>query len=417
MKKFEFLLKKSFSEKNLIFFPFKNNDWVAFAPGKSEMILLPDASEKSVNKAINQLKPIKPIKLKPLQRLVLFPTSQCNMTCRYCYAHGGENPKNLDKETAKVAIDYFIKNMTTSYPLFSFHGNGEPSIQHDFLEWAINYIKSKTKFISGMFSIGTNGFMKQKTLNLLIENGFRFSVSYDGLPEIQNFQRPLKNKKNKSNEVVENTLKKIAKSKSFYSISCTLLPQNLQHLTNIVNHVADLGLTNLGLHLVFPRGRAEKIQKKEEDYLNYQALKTVAIEIAKKRKINISFTDILTSHNPRCAFSSLTTMAVTAEGFITGCIEVCDKKSKFFNDLIIGKIDLEKKDVVINHKKVELLSNRLDNMKACTNCVIRNICCGGCPITALDVNKSIFIPDFNNCKITKIEMMDLLYRMAEETFT
>ena len=51
----------------------------------------------------------------PLQTLVLNVTNQCNLSCKYCYEFGEDRvatpegkPKFMSKETARVAVDYWL---------------------------------------------------------------------------------------------------------------------------------------------------------------------------------------------------------------------------------------------------------------------------------------------------------------------
>jgi len=41
--------------------------------------------------------------------MFIFPTTNCNLRCKYCYARGGERKFNINLELAKKGIDFFLK--------------------------------------------------------------------------------------------------------------------------------------------------------------------------------------------------------------------------------------------------------------------------------------------------------------------
>ena len=68
-------------------------------------------------------------------RVTLFPTSDCNLRCVYCYAKAGDEPKYMKWKIARTAIDLVIENAKrkkTKEITINFHGNGEPT-----LAWAL----------------------------------------------------------------------------------------------------------------------------------------------------------------------------------------------------------------------------------------------------------------------------------------
>jgi len=146
--------------------------------------------------------------------VVLFLTNQCNLRCRYCYASSGDYPKKeMSWEVAKAGIDFVLsqvqkrslKDMT-----LGFHGGGEPTMNWNVLTRATDYAHKKSQeynlnlHVSGAF----NGFWSEKICNYIIQNLTEISISFDGLAEVQNRQRPSLGNGD-SFEKVTNTMKRL----------------------------------------------------------------------------------------------------------------------------------------------------------------------------------------------------------------
>jgi biotin synthase-like enzyme len=83
--------------------------------------------------------PFKPTKV------TLFPTSNCNLRCTYCYATAGElEIANMEERTAKGSIDFIVNNAIetkTNQVMLGFHGGGEPTYRWNLFTSIINYAK------------------------------------------------------------------------------------------------------------------------------------------------------------------------------------------------------------------------------------------------------------------------------------
>lgn len=149
-----------------------------------------------------------------ISRLTINLTNNCNLACRYCYAHGGSYECKSDfmsVETAKTVIDRFAANFRNIY-MIQFFG-GEPLMNPDTLEFLCSYIcqmSAEGKLNPGLnerprMVLMTNfSLLDDRTLEIIIKYGVNVTVSIDGSDEINHITRPMKNGKSHAKIVEEN---------------------------------------------------------------------------------------------------------------------------------------------------------------------------------------------------------------------
>ncbi|MDR0722299.1 MAG: radical SAM protein [Treponema sp.] len=108
--------------------------------------------------------------------LVLWPTSRCNLRCRYCYA-AQVPPADMDIRIARMAID----GMEPPFRI-QFSG-GEPLLRADLMAEIMDYARFKNPGVS--FALQTNGtLLNEGVLGLLKQYQVALGISLDGRPEI-----------------------------------------------------------------------------------------------------------------------------------------------------------------------------------------------------------------------------------------
>ena len=145
-------------------------------------------------------------------------TEDCNLNCIYCFEKTKERCNlYMSEEVAKKSIDMLINNAlkekrpSIGVTLFG----GEPTLNLKLLYFILEYGSEKTKENNLSFDLDiiTNGtiltdkhieFYKEwyKTLGYL-----SVQLSVDGIPEVQDHNRPFKNG-NTSSKIVEENIKK-----------------------------------------------------------------------------------------------------------------------------------------------------------------------------------------------------------------
>ena len=143
--------------------------------------------------------PLTPI---PLSTMVLNVTSQCNLSCAYCYEYGedkivetanGRLPKWMSEETARESVDFLLRESGPSAHLTFF--GGETLMNFRVLKTAVAYAKDRAAALGKEidFSLTTNAtLLKDEIIDFLAEHRFGVTISIDGPPDLQNKFRVFK---------------------------------------------------------------------------------------------------------------------------------------------------------------------------------------------------------------------------------
>jgi uncharacterized protein len=161
--------------------------------------------------------------------------NDCNLSCRYCWnVHGlyreGGTPHLMTMETGERVVD-FVKLEIKRHKVKSkrrtnvlLYG-GEPLLN----EKVLKYLVESLSPVVDDLVVNTNGvLLSLQIFNFLVENKVQVGVSFDGTPEVQNYQRPLRGGGNSYGIIVNNLLEIFASSSpnelSRLSFRSTLMP-------------------------------------------------------------------------------------------------------------------------------------------------------------------------------------------------
>lgn len=350
----------------------------------------------------------------PHYSLCLHPSRNCNLACKYCYAHD-ENylpNKELSIETAKDAINYIIYNIGKNASAYTIDlsGSGEPLLRFDFIKEIEDYCEEKRnetgKDIKIMFP--TNGTLldKEKAQYIDSKPNILLGVSIDG-DECHNSNRIFKNKVEtykkvcdginnlngtfglsvtitNNNENVDEIFDHLYKFKNVDSITMHMLRDfNNNSETclykinskNLINHYKLL-ISNLEKH----------INQKDYNYLftllrGIDTLGNFITRVATKGKIN----------KYRCG-GGKNRFSIDDKGNLYTCAIVAGNKDFKVGDIYSG-LDSER-------QKLFLKSNT-DTSQKCKECWCAYICTGECPVVGYLSNGNIYEPDEFSCNIKK----------------
>lgn len=331
-------------------------------------------------------------------------TSNCNMRCKYCYVSGGDAPEYMQWSTAKTAINYAIKHSGNKLVL-NFQGEGEPTLAFNLMKNCYSYAKQKCDAQGKNFkvSLTTNGVINQDVINWLekIKSNLILSVSFDGLPDLQNAQRPLKDG-SPSYEVVTKNMRYLKEKGVNFTVLVTVTRQGIKHMPAIVQHLHELKIDSVSFGSVLETGRCKK--NKITGSLNSTSdfLKQIVSshEVAKKFNIDISVLSGPTDLKEGC-YATNPGFVVTTKGYISACPAVTNPDNPASKIFMYGKI--EKESIEIDNQKIQYLQSRtISNTDVCKDCFAKWQCGGGCPVQYFRKHGSIFVPvKDNGCKLTK----------------
>lgn len=135
--------------------------------------------------------PVLPQKHTPITHLSLLVTLSCNLRCIYCYED--KTNARMDEKTAFRAVDWLIKKAEDMRTINIVFFGGEPLLNFPLMKAVVEYT-NKAAHKAGKqaaFFITTNGtLLDDEKILFLQKHQIRAMISFDGLKELQDSQRP-----------------------------------------------------------------------------------------------------------------------------------------------------------------------------------------------------------------------------------
>ena len=359
-------------------------------------------------------------------------TKNCNFNCIYCQA--GNLNQNEDyymtEEVAKKAVDIALES-TSKYLTFEFQG-GEPLLNFDVIKFIVEYSKENSQDKIIEYNLVSNLTMiTDEMIDYFIKNNVNICTSIDGNKELQNINRPYKNKDSYTETI--NKINEIKKLKAKVNAIETTTRYSLSEYKTVIDEYINLGMESIFLRPLTKLGKADKSWKKigysVNEYLKFY--KNALDYIIQKNKegsfIIESYASIFLKKilfNKADNYMELRSPCGAAIGQIAyyydGNIFTCDEGRMFFemgdDSFKIGNVfensykDLMESDVT----KAISISSCLETLPYCKDCVYMPYC-GVCPVINLGQEGNIFSKDKNNfrCKINQ-GILDILFGYIEK---
>lgn len=331
------------------------------------------------------------------QMLSFFLTTKCNLCCVYCYNAKERNKmqeKTLPLNIAKRGIDYFFDNFDSRH--IRFYGPGEPTQEFELMKKIVDYAK-KTSGTRVTTEIQTNGVFNETVREWMLENMNILWMSFDGPPDIQNFNRPINTKYNifdkTSSEVLEENVKWLIKhgdkNNLMVGARVTVSDKNVNRQLEMVDYFERLGIKYIWTDPIFQsvdkipvcddKIKLEKYNFNMDEYVNNYL---DAYKYAKQK--DIFYGSIFT-----CNFDGKTRIHcrcctpvphLTPDGYVSACdMVVLGEEAYHMDCFIYGKWIEEKDRFIFDNSKIDGLRNRnIDNMEHCKTCEVRYYCGGYC---------------------------------------
>ena len=220
------------------------------------------------------------MKLRKQKEYLLVPTTlhifvvskNCNFNCIYCQA-GNLNQKDdykMTKETAKRAVEIAMDSPSKCLT-FEFQG-GEPLTNYEIIKYIIEYSKSINKDKQIEYNLVSNlTLLTDEMIEFFIKNEVSICTSIDGNKELQNKNRPYKNKD--SYEETVSKIKKLKEKGVKVSAIETTTKYSLEKYKEIVDEYINLGLDSIFIRPLTKLGRADNNWKnvgyEAEDFLEF----------------------------------------------------------------------------------------------------------------------------------------------------
>jgi uncharacterized protein len=344
-------------------------------------------------------------------RIGMIVTTDCVLRCKYCFAEGGRGtPLYLTEKLACRMIEEAVTPQTTRMSLY-FTG-GEPTLNPQVVLSSIDRAREYDLPLS--LFLYTCGVIKEEVLDTLVAEDIEFNLSVDGIPAVQNFQRPLSNG-GSSSELVEKSIKKIVQqSEHELRAIATVTQESVDHISESVEYLAGLGVTNLQIETFSPFiSNKFSIDLHPPDVDRFVTNFLDGLDRAHEqgmKLIHSVYENLVQPCTKYC--QGINRMVITPDGYVSPCYTVISGDHPYADDFFIGRYVQERDRFEYYPQKIEQFFGRtVENTPECKDCFAKYICSGGCVNRAFTYSKDFRGVDTYLCSIRKQILAAFLYRL------
>lgn len=321
-------------------------------------------------------------------RLTLSLTSECQLSCSYCYIHGGDNPRHMPWEIAKAGIKFVGENITRKEKdvfALEFHGQGEPTANWPLFKNAVLLVEQecRERSLKPDFSIVTNGILSESKIKFIVDHKIGIGLSLDGLKKTTDTQRPLRNGKSSFDRIMK-SIELFEKHNADFTIRSTVTWLNLPEMKEFVEFVKKTTSCDyVNFEPVCIVGRAV------DNHMNAENLIPKFIESFKQAKqkglesgIDVAYSPVRLDglRNSFCgAYGGNLNFCISTDGLISSCYEVLDNGDPRAKLFIYGYYHQETKTFKFFKDRIEgLLDINSNTIGRCKDCFVKWTCGGDC---------------------------------------
>lgn len=220
---------------------------------------------------------VMPEKLHPYCMGIML-TNDCNLACKYCFSEAGDKEAILlSKQKIDTIISEVVRNAQVHTALskrglsnagtsidveLTISGGGKPTFYWEQFKYTVESFKEKCakNGLKSSILLVTNGIQQDEHARFIIENCERINVSFDGTPELQNSQRPMRNGR-ESFRFVDRFIRNCEKYGKRILVRSTIMADCMHKIGEIVDYVFGNYSNVSVVHIepMMPFGRAERL--------------------------------------------------------------------------------------------------------------------------------------------------------------
>lgn len=317
--------------------------------------------------------------------VTLFPTSRCNLRCRYCYADAGFKAIEMPWPVARAAIDLVSANaglLGSRKFAIGFHGGGEPMLAWDLVVRCVDYARERADALGLDVEVftATNGLLSPQQRQFLAEHFTTANVSFDGPADIQDYNRPTLSGGG-SYEQVADTLQEFDRRGFSYGLRTTITADTVGRMSEIVESIASrFRAEYLHIEPVWQCGRCAMTGERPPSEEQFVREFLRAREKGVQRGIRVFYSgarlDVLTSKfcaAPGDGFS------VLPEGIATSCYEITETSDPRAAIFHYGRYVPETDAFEFDQARIQALQGySVEHLPYCRDCFCRWHCAGDC---------------------------------------
>jgi uncharacterized protein len=339
----------------------------------------------------------------PITSIDLDITLDCNLRCIYCFKE--KLHKHMPKQVAFDAIAWLILGSGAQKNLRVNFMGGEPLLQFALIKKIVPFAKRRASYYGKNIHFSTttnNTLITDEIISFWKQWGMGFHCSIDGIPEVQNINRPHADGSASSIDA-ESGIQKILAYQPSVCARCTITPKSVTHLLDNYNYFKLLGFTNIALVC----SDANTWDTNSIAALSIEVSKVIDMWVDDMRKgccIVLKYVDEfikkVSQNVPRSPVSCGAGRGMVLIG-IDGSIWPCHRWNKEQNNAwLIGSIyknfsDQSRKNLDIANQSARLSAN-------CEGCEASLCCSGGCLAENLEMTGDIYYIVKEKCKIQQI---------------
>jgi uncharacterized protein len=318
---------------------------------------------------------------------VLLMTNKCNLRCVYCYANAGSESKTVEMTwpTAKSVIDYVIANAALAHssqssdadpPSITFHGGGEPTVHWDLMVRCVKYARERD--VRTRFSMSSNGVWNASQRRFICRHFHNVSLSMDGVPSVQNAQRPARNGGESFAAVME-SIREMDSAGVEYGIRMTVMEDSVELVPEGVRFICENTRTHtIQIEPTFTssRGRYADIAMHFADAFADRFMEAWEIGRLAGRQVYYSGARPWVVAPLFCQ-APLKAAVATADGRLVSCFEVFSEQSPLADGFTVGRVT----DGAVKYDRQALqafLDAQQRRREECEDCFCYWHCCGDC---------------------------------------
>lgn len=376
----------------------------------------------------NKYEPIEqPLEPPKIKSLFLGLTENCTNRCRYCFVH--HNPKEMSYEMALKGMKW-LTEQTNGKVVINFFG-GEPMMKWDdvivpLVLYAEKYYPNRVTY-----NITTNGvLLNNERILFMKEHLFNMLLSFDGVKECQDFNRPMANGKG-SFDIIEPKIASILAAYPKTTMRMTVHHESVKHYYDCHKFAVERGFQSVFAAVdTFGKWTEEEYGELENQMYKVADLFISLVKLGKYMEFNPLLRGIqdvlklegLKSIPPKinrelpgkCGIGSNQACILAPDGNFYTCQEVftIDEVKDHF---LIGNIN----DGINNARRKEIYSCldvnkfRCSTPDYCKECSVKLVCDGGCSARNYEQNRDINVLPEPYCREHNIRLKVCKYIQNE----
>lgn len=354
----------------------------------------------------------------PATTLALSLTERCNLRCIYCYAGLGSKCATMPWPTAQTAISTVARNASAAGGRklhLLFHGTGEALVAWGLLRQCVEYAEKQaaTFGLEPQISLVTNGtLVTPQRARYLAEHLDRATLSFDGLPEAHNQQRPFPNGRGSFDMVLRGALA-LREAGLPFSIRSTITSINVHQMVEMVELFTSEVLgpgRKMGFEPMAPCGRGSSVNQPQLTATQFLTEYKKAVLRAEELRVKLRCSSDRDELRQSFCGANGRVFCVLPRGEVTGCTRVTSSTDPLANVFFYGQHVREVGFSLDGDKLSTLRTFDIDHTPACQACFCKWHCAGQCPHTRLsDSGHTEFM-----CTVTREIMKWRLTRKLEE---